>query len=106
MWSAVSLFTSSVGRLMRGTVLSQAFSDRLQSPRTGGLVSVCLWSSHEAASHLRSHCDSSLERPECDQNFMLQLSKHLSPILFNPVDVIRYDTVDKSLFRQFEDFTQ
>lgn len=34
---------------MRGTVLSQAFCDRLQSPCAGGLVPVRLWSSHRQA---------------------------------------------------------
>ena len=82
MLSAVSLFISSVGRLMRGTVLSKAFCDRLQSPCTGGLVSVRLEFT-DAGSHLRSHCDGSLEGLVRDQNYMLQLSKHLLPTLFN-----------------------
>lgn len=47
--SPVSLFISSIGRLMRGTVLSQAFCDRLQSPCSGGLVSVRLYGSHRQA---------------------------------------------------------
>lgn len=66
----VSLFISSIGRLMRETVLSQAFSDRLQSPCTGGPVSVCLWSSHR----LVLHCSRWLRRLAHDQNYILQLS--------------------------------
>lgn len=49
MSSPVCLFISSIGRLMRRTALSQAFCDRLQSPCTGGLMSVCLRSSHRLA---------------------------------------------------------
>lgn len=60
MLSAVSLFISSIGRLMKGTVLSQAFCDRLQSLCTGGLF-VC------TGRHSHSHCDSSLDRLGHDQ---------------------------------------